>query len=330
MDVLSQAEIDALLDALSDGQVSADDMKSKQANKKVRSYDFKRPNKFSKDQIHSLQNIHDNYCRTLTTYLSGHLHSVIDTKVMSIEQITYDEFTRSLPNPTVLGIFKMNPLEGTLLIEINPSLAFIMIERILGGQGDIKEKSRDLTDIERTLLEYRITSMIQLLEDAWSDVFKGKSEFVALDTNPQFTQIAAPNDMIVLINLEITVGESTGMINLCLPYLVLEPILDKLNTLLLFSTQAKVTSPEQTQAIHRKIEWAKVDVTALLGVTEITVKDLLSLNNGDVIPLTQNVKEPLSVYVEEFKKFKGFAGLYSENMAIQLTDVLEEGSDENV
>jgi len=328
-DVLSQAEIDALLSALSDGQVDAEEIKTTKVQKKIRVYDFKRPNKFSKDQIHSLQNIHENYCRALTTYLSGHLHSVIETKVLSIEQITYDEFIRSLPSPTILGIFSMSPLEGTLLLEMSPSLAFTMIDRLLGGQGNGSEKNRDLTEIERTIVEHRVNQMINLLEESWIEVIEAKPELISLETNPQFTQIVAPNDMIVLVTLEVKVGEMVGMINMCLPYLVLEPILEKLNTLFLFSTQAKVTSPEQVNLIRKKIEWAKIDMTTLLGQSEILVRDLMELAPGDVIPLIQNVKEPLSVYVGNYKKFRGIPGLHGEHLAVQLTEIVEEGRDQD-
>lgn len=328
-DVLSQAEIDALLSALSDGQVDAEEIKTTKVQKKIRVYDFKRPNKFSKDQIHSLENIHENYCRALTTYLSGHLHSVIETKVLSIEQITYDEFIRSLPSPTILGIFSMSPLEGTLLLEMSPSLAFTMIDRLLGGQGYGSEKNRDLTEIERTIVEHRVNQMINLLEESWVEVIEAKPELISLETNPQFTQIVAPNDMIVLVTLEVKVGEMVGMINMCLPYLVLEPILDKLNTLFLFSTQAKVTSPEQVKLIRKKIEWAKIDMTTLLGQSEILVRDLMELAPGDVIPLIQNVKEPLSVYVGNYKKFRGIPGLHGEHLAVQLTEIVEEGRDQD-
>ncbi|CDX03108.1 Flagellar motor switch protein FliM [Desulfitobacterium hafniense] len=139
-EVLSQDEIDALLNALSDGQVDAEEIKTTKVQKKVRVYDFRRPNKFSKDQIHSLQNIYENYCRSLTTYLSGHLHSVIETKVSSIEQITYDEFIRSLPNPTILSLYTLNPLEGTLLMEMSPALAFAIIDRLLGGRDKARKR----------------------------------------------------------------------------------------------------------------------------------------------------------------------------------------------
>jgi len=328
-DVLSQAEIDALLSALSEGQVDAEQIKTSKPQKRIRVYDFKRPNKFSKDQIHSLQNIHENYCRALTTYFSAHLHSVIEVKVLSIEQITYDEFIRSLPNPTILGIFSLSPLEGTLLLEISPTVAFTMVDRLLGGQGQTSEKNRDLTEIERTIIERRLTQMIGLIAEAWAEVYTLQPLFVALETNPQFTQIVAPNEMIVLVTLEVKVGDTVGMINVCLPYLVLEPILEKLSTLFLFSTQAKETSPAQMEAIRRKIEYAKVELTTQLGQTEILVRDLLELVPGDVIPLNQPVEQPLPIYVGNFIKFRGIPGLHGERLAVKLTEIVSEGRDQD-
>ena len=328
-DVLSQAEIDALLSALSDGQVDAEEMKTSKTQKRIRVYDFKRPNKFSKDQIHSLQNIYENFCRGLTTYFSGNLHSVIESKVLSIEQITYDEFIRSLPNPTVLGLFSLNPLEGTVLMEMSPTLAFTVVDRLLGGQGQVTEKNRDLTEIERTIVEHRLTQIINLTEEAWSEVYELKPQFMTMESNPQFTQIVAPNEMVVLVTLEVRIGEAVGMINLCMPYLVLEPILDKLSTFFLFSTQAKVTSPEQILAIRRKIEWAKVDMVAFLGHSEILVRDLLDLAKGDVIPLNQSVHDPLPIFVGEFMKFKSIPGLHGEHLAVQLTEIIKEGGEQD-
>ncbi|MHB1650878.1 MAG: flagellar motor switch protein FliM [Desulfitobacteriaceae bacterium] len=328
-DVLSQSEIDALLSALSEGQVDAEEIKTTKTQKRIRVYDFKRPNKFSKDQIHSLQNIHDNYCRALTTYFSGHLHSVVETKVLSIEQITYDEFIRSLPNPTILGIFNLEPLVGSLLLEISPGLAFTIIDKLLGGGGQGAEKNRDLTEIERTIIERRLTQVVGLFQEAWDEVYTVNPQFTALETNPQFTQIVAPNEMVVLLTLEIRIAETVGMINICLPYLVLEPILEKLSTYFLFSTQARVTSPEQVEVIRRKIEWAKVDMTAFLGQTEIAVRDLLDLAPGDVIPLGLGVQTPLPIFVGNFMKFRGMPGLHGEHLAIKLTEIVEEGREQD-
>jgi|SRR5665648_36 len=328
-DVLSQAEIDSLLSALSDGQVDVEEMRSTKSQKRIRVYDFKRPNKFSKDQIHSLQNIHENYCRGLTTYFSGNLHAVSESSVLSIEQITYDEFIRSLPNPTVLGLYSLQPLEGTVLIEVSPSLAFTVVDRLLGGQGQGAHKNRDLTEIEKTIIENRLRQMIFISEEAWAEVYGLKPKFVSMETNPQFTQIVAPNEMVVLITIEVKIGDEVGMINICMPYLVLEPILDKLSTYFLFSSQAKVTSPEQVLAIRRKIEWAKVDMVAFLGHSEILVRDLLDLAKGDVIPLNQSVNDPLPIYVGEFMKFKSLPGLHGEHLAVQITEIILEGGEDD-
>ncbi len=328
-DVLSQTEIDALLSALSEGQVDAGDIDTAKTQKKIRIYDFKRPNKFSKDQIHSLQNIFDKYCRALTTYFAGHLHSVIDTKVLSVEQLTYDEFIRSLPNPTILALFTLNPLEGTVLLEMSSSLAFSVVERLLGGIGQDLEKNRDLTEIERTIIEHRLAQMIGLLQEAWEEVFMINPQFAALETNPQFTQIVAPNEMIVLITVEVNLGGMVGMINICLPYLVLEPILDKLSTLFLFSAQSRINAKEYAGVLRQKIEQAKVEMVAFLGDTEILVKDLLNLAPGDVIPLTQSVQEPLPVFVGNFVKFKGLPGLHGEHLAIQMVEIVKDGGSQN-
>jgi flagellar motor switch protein FliM len=265
----------------------------------------------------------------LTTYFSGQLHSLIESKVLSIEQLTYDEFIRSLPNPTILGLFSLNPLEGTVLMEVSPALAFTVVDRLLGGQGQGSEKNRELTEIERIIVEHRLSQIIELTEEAWSEVYELKPQFMVMENNPQFTQIVAPNEMIVLVTLEVKIGEAVGMINVCMPYLVLEPILDKLSTFFLFSTQAKVTSAEQILAIRKKIEWAKVDMVAYLGYSEILVRDLLDLAKGDVIPLNQSVSDLLPIYVGEFMKFKSIPGLHGEHLAVQITEIVKEGGDED-
>lgn len=328
-EVLTQAEIDALLGALTGGELKLEEIVQAEPTKKVRVYDFKRPNKFSKDQIHSLQNIHENWCRSLATYLSAQLHILTETKVLSIEQITYDEFIRSLPSPTILGLYTMNPLEGTALLELSPSLVFAFIDRLLGGEGGQLERNRDLTEIERTLIERRLVQIVELFEEAWREVYEIHPQYLAMETNPQFTQIVAPNEMVVLVTIEVKFGEAMGMVNVCIPYLVLEPILDKLNTFLLFSTSAKTTTPEQVRAIRQKIEKAQVDMIVMLGRAEILVKDMLELAPGDVIPLNHEIDKPLPVYVGNYVKFLGIPGLHGDHLAVQIAEIVKEGRDNN-
>lgn len=325
-EVLSQAEIDALLNALSDGSVDEEAIKIV-TPQKVRVYDFKRPNKFSKGHLHSLLNIHENYCRILATYLASNLHIAVEAKVLSTEQITYDEFTRSLPYPTSLGIFQMTPLEGNALIEISPSLTFLMVERLLGGQGLECNKNRDLTEIERKIISSRIGKIVELIGDSWTEILETQTQMVDMETNPQFTQIVAPNEMVVVITIEVKVGESRGIINICLPYIVMKPILDKLHNLLYFSSEAKGISSREQELIRQKIEWARVPVKVLMGNTQITVQDLLHLECGDVIPLDKGIKESLSVYVGDYIKFKGNPGLHGNKMAVQITEIITKGGE---
>ena len=328
-DVLSQVEIDALLNALSDDQEETVEIRTTMTQKRIRMYDFKRPNKFSKDQINSLQNIHQSFCRGLTNYLSGQLHAVIECKVLSVEQITYDEFIRSQPNPTVIGLFTLNPLEGTVLMEVSPTLAFTIVDRLLGGngqgEGQFTGKNRDLTEIERAIIEHRLIQIIELIQGAWAEIYEIQARFISIQTNPLFAQIVSPNEMIVLITLEVSIGLTVGVIHMCIPYLVLEPISDKLSTYFRFSTQGKVVTPEQVQAIRQKIEWAKVDMVAFLGHSEILVRDLLDLAKGDVIPLNQSVNDPLPIYVGEFMKFRSIPGLHGEHHAVQITEIVKDG-----
>ncbi|HWQ89474.1 MAG TPA: flagellar motor switch protein FliM [Desulfitobacteriaceae bacterium] len=328
-DVLPWTKIDALPGTQSEKHVNDQCTDAGTISEKIRTYDFKCPNKFSKDQIHSLQNIFDKYCRVLTTYFIGHFHATADAKVLSIKQMTYDEFISSLPNPTILAIFCLNPLEGRVLMEMSLSLAFSVVELLLGGNGQDLGKNRVLTEIEQTIIEKRLTQMMGLIKEAWEEVYSINPRFLTLETNPQFIQIMTPNEQVVLVTVEVTIGEMGGVINICLPYVVLEPVLDKLSTSFLFSTQASTNAAQYVKLLQQNVEKAKVDVMALLGTTEILVKDLLNLAAGDVIPLSQSVQDPLPVYVGDNIKFKGIPGLHKEQLAVRLVEIVKDGGDQN-
>ncbi|MGI6683998.1 MAG: flagellar motor switch protein FliM [Bacillota bacterium] len=327
-DVLSQAEIDALLGALSDGTIDKDVIEVSNPQK-VKVYDFKRPNKFSKGHLNSLLNIHENFCRGLATFLAGNLHVGVEVKILTIEQVTYDEYIRSLPFPTILGIYNMSPLEGNALFELGSSLAFTIVDRLLGGQGTQQIKNRDLTEIERRILESRLSQIVSLIGEAWTDMYPISPKLVNMETNPLFTQIVAPNEIVVVITMSVEIGQSQGMINICLPYIVMKPILDKLNNLFLFFSQERRTSPENKEMIRKKIEMAKVPVQVLVGRTQITIQELLELEPGDVILLDQEINQPMQIYIGKFPKFMGVPGLRGNHMAVQITQVKAEGGNKN-
>jgi flagellar motor switch protein FliM len=220
-DVLSQNEIDALLIALSSGSVDADELKHEQEKKKVKVYDFRRPNKFSKDQFHTLQVIYENYARSLSTFLSAQMKTVVQIEVLSVEQLTYEEFTRSIANPTILSIFSFFPLEGSSIMEINPELGFAFLDRLLGGPGASLEKLRALTEIEETVIAKLCQRMLAYLQEPWGSIIQIEPAVERIETNPQFTQLASSSEIMIIASLETQMGDIVGMINICMPFLVL-------------------------------------------------------------------------------------------------------------
>ncbi|MGE5397849.1 MAG: flagellar motor switch protein FliM [Chitinophagales bacterium] len=326
-EVLSQDEIDQLLSALNRGEVDAEELKQERTKKKVRVYDFRRPNKFSKDQLHTLQVIYENYARSLGTYLSAQLRVPVNIDVMSVEQLTYDEFMRSIPNPTILCIFSLSPLEGNAILELNPNLGFAMLDRLFGGPGLPAEKVRGLTEIEETVMERIGQKMLDYLEEPWSSITAMQPILERIDTNPQFTQIVSPTEMVVIVSLETKFGEVLGMINICIPFLVLESIINKLNVHYYYSSSVKEKSQNNVDAIKHRLQNAIIPVKVVLGRTVITVRDLMELNLGDVIPLERNVQNELEIIIGQKTKYLGKPGIFSNRVAMQITRVVEE--DEN-
>lgn len=327
-DVLSQTEIDALLSALSTGTVNANELKEEQSRKKVKIYDFRRPNKFSKDQIHTLQVIFENYSRSLGTFLSGQLRAAVQVEVLSVEQVTYEEFIRSIPSTTILNIFSLYPLEGNAIMEINPNLGFAFLDRLLGGPGNSLDKIRGLTEIEQTVMEKLAQRMVEFMREPWSSIVDMEPIVERVETNPQFTQLVSPSEVMMIVSLETRIGDLMGVINICIPFLVLEPIISKLSVHFYYSTSGKPVTPENMATIQSKLENTSIPVKAILGRSVITVKDLLELSVGDVVPLDRNIKEDLELQIGQRTKFLGRPGVNGNKVAIQICKVVEEGNED--
>ena len=325
-DVLSQAEIESLLEALSSGSIRVEEVISDEKKKKIKPYDFRRPNKLSKDQIRTLVMLHENLARLLTTSFSTYLRSMVRGQVVSIDQLTYEEFTKSLHNPTVMNIISLKPLEGNLLIEISPQLAFAIVDRLLGGYGYSLEKIRELTDIEQTVIKRVMAKILPNIKEAWQVVAELNPGFESIELNPLFTQIIPPTDMIVLVTLEVRIAEAFGLMNVCLPLAVLEPILDRLNAQVWFTRSSNKTSNNQSfSAIQQRLAQASIQVSAELGRATISVGELLTLAVGDVIQLDQSVKALLDIRVGNQIKFKASPGVADNRMAVQVAKILHEG-----
>jgi flagellar motor switch protein FliM len=327
-EVLSQSEIDALLSALSAGEMDAEELKKEEKEKKVKVYDFKRALRFSKDQIRSLSRIHENFARLLTTHFSAQLRTYVQISVASVDQIPYEEFIRSIPKMTVLNVFEVPPLEGRLLIEVNPNIAYAMMDRVLGGKGNSVNKVENLTEIETKIMSNLFERACENLQEAWASVAEIDPILTDFEVNPQFLQMVSPNETVVVISLNTTVSETSGMINICLPHVLLEPIIPKLSVHYWMQTSKKERMPEEISLLEKRIKKAELPIQAILGESSISVQEFLNLNVGDVIQLDQLVDSPLQIKIADHPKFIGQPGKMRHNIAIQILDKIKAGEDD--
>ena len=328
-DVLSQSEIDKLLSALSTGAVSAEDVKADEEQKKIKTYDFKRPDKFSKDQIRTLYMLHENFARLLNTYLSTHLRTLVNVEVASVEQLTYQEFVQSLSNPSVIGVLAVPPLKGNVIMEINTSIAFAFIDRVFGGQGQNSIKPRVLTEIEEAVMRKMFAKEMEHFQEAWHNVVVMQPKLEVIESNPQFTQIVPPSDMVVIITLQTKIGEVEGFMSICIPYLVLEPIMSKLTTTFwVAASVAKEDNPEQVEILQKRIKRTSVPLIVELGSIDISIREFLTLGFGDVLQLDTKVKDELKCLIGKKPKFYCRPGTSGKRSAVQITGVVTEGDED--
>ena len=323
-EVLSQDEIDQLLTAISTGEVEGEEALRKTETRKIKIYDFKRPDKFSKDQIRTLQMMHETFARLTTTSLSAQLRTIVHVHVASVDQLTYEEFLRSIPNPTTLAVINMDPLKGSSILEIDPSITFTVIDRLFGGPGEASKINRELTDIELSVIEGIIVRILGNLREAWSNVIDLRPRLGNIETNPQFAQIVPPSDMVVLITLETKVGDVEGMTNFCIPYLTIEPIITKLSAQYWYSSIRKGGTTENLAILKKRLETVFVELKAELGEMEIPVKEVLRLQKGDIIKLDKTkISSEMELKIGNKKKFFVRPGVVGNRLAVQITGAAE-------
>ena len=324
-EVLSQNEIDALLHALSSGKVDVQDIKEVESSKKVKKYDFKNPQKIAKDQLRTLEIIHENFGRLFQTFLSGYLRAPVKISILTVDQFAYSEFSNAISNPAFLSIIDFEPLSGQILLDISTNIVFSMIDRLLGGDGTKEQELRAFTEIELTLLEGMMDKAMSLIKEAWSNVIDLKPRLDKIEVNPQFAQIVPHNETIALVTLNLEVGQMEGMLNVCIPYLVIEPILDKLSTRFWFSTTQKELSEKELMIIKKRMLDTRVPVKVELGSTIVSVKDILTLQNGDVIRLDTSADDKAKVRIGSNVKFLGDIGVTKKKMAVKIANVAKDG-----
>jgi flagellar motor switch protein FliM len=324
-EVLSQDEIDQLLTAISSGEVESHEIQQATDQKKIKIYDFKRPDKFSKDQIRTVSIMHETFARLTTTSLSAQLRSLVHVHVASVDQLTYEEFIRSIPNPTTLAVINMDPLKGSAILEIDPAVTFSIIDRVFGGQGEGTKLARDLTDIEQSVMESNIVRILGNMREAWSTVIDLRPRLGQIETNPQFAQIVPPTEMVVLVTLETKVGEVEGMMNFCIPYLTIEPIISKLSAQYWYSSVRRGTTTENLNILRERLSKIEVTITAEIGSMDLTVRDVLSLRIGDIIRLySVRTSDPMVLKIGDRKKFLCRPGMVGNKLAVQVIKKLED------
>lgn len=322
-EVLSQNEIDSLLQALSTGELDVEEMKET-PDKSVKNYDFKRPAKFSKEHLRTLEIIFEHYGRLLSTNLPVYLRKNVQVNVASSETVTFSEFTNALSNPVVLGIINFLPLNGNIILELSPNLGFAILDRMLGGTGLPLEKNREFSEIEMSILDKIMVTCMQLLREPWKNVVNLEPFMERIETNAQFAQIIAPNEMIAIVTLNVRIGDVEGYMNACLPYLTLEDIMDKLNTKFWFSTMQNENDENYAEYIEAMIKRSSIPVKAVLGKSIVSVMDFANLQVGDVIRLDSKVDEELPIYVGNLKKFTALPGTNKDHYAVRVMSVIRE------
>ncbi len=334
-DVLDQSEVDALLAAVDTGQMGRGGAAGGEsgagvfggggpAQADVQTYDFKRPERVSKDQMRALEALHEGFGRNLGAALSGYLRTIIEVSVAHIEQLTYSEFIHSLPNPTCFNLLKAEQLDGQLCLEISPLIIYPVLDRLLGGSNaDLFIPQRPLTQIEQRLVQRITDRATHHLSEAWSNLTPVNFKVEDFESNPQLVQIVPPNETVVVVGFELKMGNRAGTMSLCIPYNVIEPIMGVLAAQNWFSYQRKGGQEDHVRKLTRSVHNAPVEMRAFLAQTTISVSELMSLAVGDVITTDKGCERDVLIQVEGKDKFVGKIGQFRGARAVRVTRICQ-------
>lgn len=326
-EILSQEEIDALLEVVDDETANLARGKIERDERNIVVYDFKRPNRVSKEQLRSIKGIHDRLARSLATQISSMMRSIVEVKLHSVDQMTYGEFLMSLPSPTSFNVFSMKPLDGNCVLEMNPSITFPMIDRLLGGQGESYETMRELTDIELNLLDSILRIVMQRLKESWANVTEIYPSIEAKESSPNVVQIVAQNEIVIMVVMEIIIGNSSGMVNICYPVVNFEGVLNRLASrdIMMGETSAKKSRNKELQTL---IGRAEVIYEVILGKTLINVEEFLDLEVGDILRLDREADDKAIVSIDKKDVFLAQIGLHRFRKSVKILELIRTDKDE--
>ena len=326
--ILSQEEIDALLTTVSTGDEQEQKKDEHPQSRSVVTYDFRHPNRVSKDQIRTLENMHDNFAGHFASALSSVMRTVADVDLVSVDQITYSEFIMSLVTPSCTYTFAAPPLDGVCLVDFNPTLTFSIIDRLFGGRGKIMETERELTSIERSVMANLVNRMYTELKRSWENLVPIEIEQKSFETNPQFIQIVPPGETVVVISFQIKLFQSTGLLTICYPYVSLEPIVTRLSAQnWIDATKKKNLEKDRTTNVHN-VKQVQAQMAAILLRSTLKMRDFLELKLGDIVPSEMKLDEPVEITVNRRKKFYGRPGLAGKKRAFQVLEVRDNIAEE--
>jgi len=332
-EVLSQSEVESLLTALDpsthSGSASAEYHRPEEFHGQISVYDFKRPERVSKDQMRGLQTLHESFSREFGAGLSSMLRSIIEVKLISVDQLTYSEFVFSLENPTCFNLLESGGLDGHIILDLNPSIIFPIVDRLLGGGRDTSRNipSRPLTDIELRLVS-RITELaIRALENVWRNICQLGLQVARVESNPQLIQIVPPNEVVILVSFEITMGDNRGIMNLCIPFNTIEPLSGKLSSDTWSAYRKRSTDLRQKLNLETGMSQAHVAVTVNLAQTKLATEDLVNLAVGDVIVTDTEQSAGVELVVESRPLFQAVPGLFKGRKAIRISKRLARSQD---
>ncbi|MBX7075618.1 MAG: flagellar motor switch protein FliM [Pirellulales bacterium] len=334
-DILSQAEVESLINTIeskhtqSAGAAAArrPGPAAPKLREKVIPYDFKRPERVGKEQMRALQTLHEGFGRNFGASLSAMLRRLVEVKLTSVDQLTYSEFVFSLENPTCFNLLKADPLEGTLILDINPSILYPIIDRLLGGGVENTAVARrPLTEIELGLVSHITELFLKELKHAWENVVALELSVARVESNPQLVQIVPPNEVVVLVSFEVTLGDVRGMMNLCIPYNALERVGGKLTANSWVSYNRKHSTPETIENISQNLQGSVIELAVELAETRITTKDLIELRVGDVITTAKDVHSPLVVRIQGRPKFYASPGAFKGQKAMEIQGEINDSA----
>jgi len=332
-EILSQAEIDELLSTLMAGDSAPEPEVSEGPPKlKVKEYDFRTANRFPKEQMRTFHVIFETFSQLFSNRLSSVLRVSCECEVLSIEECSYSEFNNSLPAPVVLVVMEAPPMYGSIIVQMSPEFAYMLISRLFGGVTS-GENSKQFTEIELALIERVFRQAIGVFDEAWDKVIELTTQIDRIETSSQFAQITAPNDPVAVIIINITMGEETGLMSICIPHTAIEPVSQQLNTRMWFSSGVhdRNDSEERVALLTGKLLRTPIPLTAYFSQTTATVSDIVNLQIGDVIKLEHGIDQPLTIRVHHIPKFRATIGTMGSKYALQIVDVIkEENEDEPI